>query len=167
MSDEEDLALSVINAANSGIRNGRFPDLDDRDDLWRVLAHLVKCKLIDRSRRHHADKNPDPKTIREADMIASASSADGDGGRPLDGLLAAGPTPELAAELAEELRIRLDSLERGDLRRIAELKLMGHSNREIARELGCSVRTVDLKLELLRKKWKPPEKDHDPGNPSG
>ncbi|MFO0888272.1 MAG: ECF-type sigma factor [Isosphaeraceae bacterium] len=154
VSDEEDLALSVINALNSGIRNGRFPDLDDRDDLWRVLAHLVKCKLIDRQRREHTGKNPDLKTIREADMIVRACEVNGAKLPMLDGLLAAGPTPEMTAELAEELRLRRDALGRSDYRRIAELKLMGYTNSEIALELGCMVRSVQLKLELMRKRWK-------------
>jgi DNA-directed RNA polymerase specialized sigma24 family protein len=152
VSDEEDVAASVIRALDSGIRAGRFPRLDDRDDLWRVMAHLTRCKLIDRHRRDHAEKNPDPRTISEAEMIASASDSS-DGGNPLDRLLAAGPTPDLAAEMAEELCLRLDALKRPDLRRIAELKLMGYTNPEIARDLGCALRTVGLKLELIRKTW--------------
>jgi hypothetical protein len=39
------------------------------------------------------------------------------------------------------------------VRRIAEMKLMGHTNQEIAHELGCSLRKVTLKLELIRETW--------------
>jgi len=39
------------------------------------------------------------------------------------------------------------------LRRIAELKLACYSNEEIRQQLGCSLRSVTLKLELIRKKW--------------
>ena len=40
------------------------------------------------------------------------------------------------------------------LRRIAELKLACDSNEEIRQQLGCSLRTVTLRLELIRKKWR-------------
>src|SRR5271170_6069342 len=36
--DEEDVVLSVFDAAFQGIRDGRFSKIDDRDDLWQVLV---------------------------------------------------------------------------------------------------------------------------------
>ena len=56
--------------------------------------------------------------------------------------------------VAEEYRRRLETLEEPALRLIAERKLACHTNQEIARELGVSLRTVTLKLELIRKRWK-------------
>ncbi len=55
--------------------------------------------------------------------------------------------------VAEEYTGKLDSLGDVSLRTIAELKLACHSNDEIRQRLGCSLRTVTLKLELIRKKW--------------
>jgi hypothetical protein len=37
--------------------------------------------------------------------------------------------------------------------KVALLKLEGYSNEEIARSLDCSLRTVELKLEVIRKRW--------------
>jgi DNA-directed RNA polymerase specialized sigma24 family protein len=41
-----------------------------------------------------------------------------------------------------------------DLRSFALLRLMGYKNREIAREFGCTERTVERKLQLVRAVWK-------------
>jgi transposase len=39
------------------------------------------------------------------------------------------------------------------LRVVALLKLEGHSNEEIAKSLDCGLRTVERKLEVIRKRW--------------
>jgi DNA-binding CsgD family transcriptional regulator len=38
-------------------------------------------------------------------------------------------------------------------RHIARLRLEGHANEEIAKELGISLRTVERKLGLIRELW--------------
>ena len=35
---------------------GRFPELDDRQDLWKVLVMLTARKAVDQLRRGHAQK---------------------------------------------------------------------------------------------------------------
>ena len=37
MADEEDIAASVMESLFRAARDGRFPDLADRHDLWRLL----------------------------------------------------------------------------------------------------------------------------------
>jgi DNA-directed RNA polymerase specialized sigma24 family protein len=61
-------------------------------------------------------------------------------------------TPEFAVMVAEECRRRLDGL-RETLRPVALLKMEGYTNEEIANRLGCGLRTVVRKLELIRKTW--------------
>ena len=56
--------------------------------------------------------------------------------------------------VAEEYARRLDTLGDPALRHIAELKLACYGNDEIRQQLGCSLRSVTLKLELIRKIWK-------------
>jgi ECF sigma factor len=56
--------------------------------------------------------------------------------------------------VAEEYGRRIDELDDETLRKIAEMKLACYSNDEIRQQLGCSLRSVTLKLELIRKKWK-------------
>jgi len=148
----EDLASSAFQAFYQGVREGRFPQLEDRDDLWRLLVHLTACKALDRHRAEHRQKRGAGRVVTEADMIAGAADAEEDAGA-LDRIIGSEPSPEFAAMVTEEYRRRLDSLGDETLCRIAELKLACYTNDEIRRQLGCSLRTVTLKLELIRKKW--------------
>jgi hypothetical protein len=52
------------------------------------------------------------------------------------------------------------------LRRIVERKLECYTTVEIAAALRCSRRTVDLKLEMIRKRWQR-ETTHGSPGPSG
>jgi DNA-directed RNA polymerase specialized sigma24 family protein len=148
VNDEEDLALSAFQTLCQGVREGRFPRLNDRDDLWRLLVHLTACKAVDRHRSEFRQKRGGRKVLRQADMAAGEDEADA-----LDRIIGPEPTPEFAAMVAEEYVRRLEALGDETLRRIAEQKLACFSNEEIARELGCSLRTVTLKLRLIRKLW--------------
>src|SRR5690349_15832552 len=46
LADEEDVALSAFDSFYRGVERGRFPTLDDRDDLWQVLFVLTVRKAI-------------------------------------------------------------------------------------------------------------------------
>jgi DNA-directed RNA polymerase specialized sigma24 family protein len=151
VSDEEDVALSAFQSFCEGMRHGRFPRLDDRDDLWRLLVHLTACKALDRHRRECRQKRGGGAVRRESDLIAPTGDASR---RFLDELIGSEPTPEFAAMVAEEYRRRIETLAQPALRLIAERKLACLTNQEIAGELGVSLRTVTLKLELIRKRWK-------------
>jgi len=149
--DEEDVALSAFHSLYEGIREGRFHRLDDRDDLWRLLVHLTACKAIDRHRQECRQKRGGGAVHRESDLLARG----GDGsGSFLDELIGSEPSPEFAAMVAEEYRGRIETLTEPALRLIAERKLACLTNQEIASEVGVSLRTVTLKLELIRKRWK-------------
>src|SRR5262249_52428612 len=45
-SDEEDVALSAFNSFCQGIEAGRFPQINDRDDLWRLLVTITLHKVL-------------------------------------------------------------------------------------------------------------------------
>ena len=40
VADEEDVALSAMNSLFRGAKAGRFPRLEDRDDLWKLLVTI-------------------------------------------------------------------------------------------------------------------------------
>src|SRR5438270_586549 len=75
----------------------------------------------------------------EADLIARAVSKE--------------PVPEVSAILREQLEQLLDTLTDPTLRQIAEWRMEGSSNAEIARRLDRAVRTVERKVELIRLIW--------------
>ncbi len=149
VNEGEDVALSAFHSLYQGVHQGRFPRLDDRDDLWRVLLHLASCKALDRHRDERRQKRGGGHLVREVDLMIGH-----DPRSPLDQVIGREPSPEFAAIVAEEYRGRLETLDHPTLRRIAERKLACFTNEEIARELGVSLRTVTLKLELIRKRWK-------------
>lgn len=55
--------------------------------------------------------------------------------------------------LNEQLEVLLRQLNDEELRRIAIAKLECYKNADIVEELGCSPRTVERRLELIRQKW--------------
>ena len=118
--DAEDAALSVFDSFCDGAARGRFPQLDDRDDLWRLLVTITTHKVIDHARRHGRQKRGGDRILDEA-----ALDRPGPGGGPagLDAIVGSEPTPAFAALVAEQYRRLLESLGDESLRRIALLKI--------------------------------------------
>jgi DNA-directed RNA polymerase specialized sigma24 family protein len=72
------------------------------------------------------------------------------------------PTPEAAAEMADECRHLLGLLDEPDLRQIALWKVEGYTNEEIATRLDCVARTVERKVSRIRVLWRHGLEDADP-----
>jgi DNA-directed RNA polymerase specialized sigma24 family protein len=54
---------------------------------------------------------------------------------------------------ADECRRLLGLLRDRGLAQVAMLRMEGYTNQELADQLGCSLRTVARKLELIRRTW--------------
>ncbi len=63
------------------------------------------------------------------------------------------PTPDFAAEVSDQLRRRLEQLDDQTMRQIVLRKLEGYTNREIAKQLAVSLRSVERRLALIRGIW--------------
>jgi RNA polymerase sigma factor (sigma-70 family) len=137
--DEEDVALSAFDSFCRGAEGGRFPKLLDRDSLWRLLATLTL-------RKAHNVRRDEQRQKRGGRQVIGAEAF-------LEQVVGREPTPELAAELAEECRRLLGRLDDAALQSLALLKMEGYTNRELADRLGCGVRTVERKLRLIRQIW--------------
>ncbi|HEX4000721.1 MAG TPA: ECF-type sigma factor [Pirellulales bacterium] len=150
VADEEDVALSALNSLCRGAAAGRFPQLADRQDLWRLLVTIAARKVYGQMRRQRAGKRGGGKVRGESVFM----QADGDDDAPgIEQALGREPSPELANMVAEDCQRLLDSLEDATLRQIALLKLEGYTNEEISTRLECVPRTVERKLERIREKW--------------
>jgi DNA-directed RNA polymerase specialized sigma24 family protein len=147
--DEEDVALSVFDSFCRGLEEGRFPNLEDRYDLWRVLVVLTARKALRLVQHERRQKRGGGNVVAEADL-APGSAAEG---TALDRLIGREPSPAFAAQVAEECGRLLDILGDGELRDIASWKMEGHTNGEIAGKLGCLERTVERKLRVIRGLW--------------
>ncbi len=147
--DEEDAALSAFESLCAGAKDGRFPRLSDRDDLWRLLVTITVRKAFDQIQRGQRRKRGGGRLVDEA-----ALGEDGDARGPgLDGIAGEEPAPDLALMLAEGPRARLDRLDDDGLRRIALWRMEGYTNEEIAAKLGCVTRSVERKLNVIRRAW--------------
>jgi DNA-directed RNA polymerase specialized sigma24 family protein len=147
IADEEDVALSAFESFYDGMARGRFPDLADRDDLWRFLVSIAARKASDRIRWESRQTRGGGRALRES-ALAPGTDPELDG---LAWVVGAEPSPECAALLADECGRRLRDLPNASLRSVAALKMEGYGNEEIAARPGCGLRTAPRKLEVIRK----------------
>jgi DNA-directed RNA polymerase specialized sigma24 family protein len=138
MADEEDVALSAFDSFCRRAQDGRFPELNDRNNLWALLVKITLRKAID-LRQHET------RLKRPAGAGRSATDP--------DVLISAGPTPEFAAQMADECRWLLGLLDDDLMRSVAVWKMEGYTVEEIAARLGCIKRTVERKLKIIRAIW--------------
>jgi DNA-directed RNA polymerase specialized sigma24 family protein len=146
--DEEDVALSAFASFCRGALEGRFPQLADRDDLWRLLVVITARKALDLLARQGRLKHGGGKLTGESGL--DDPDADGAG---IAQVVGHEPTPEFAAQVAEECRRLLDKLGDDELRTIAVGKMEGYTSEELAARLGCALATVERRLRLIRKLW--------------
>ena len=147
--DEEDAALSAFDSFCRGAVHGRYPQLGDRDDLWRLLVVITVRKVLGQLERRGARKRGGGKLAGESALIG-ADAAEGGG---LDRLIGREPSPELAALVIDEYRRLRDGLRTEALRQVLDLRLEGYTREEIAERLGCAERAVKRKLEVIREAW--------------
>jgi DNA-directed RNA polymerase specialized sigma24 family protein len=147
--DEEDVALSVFNCLCEGAAQGRFPRLDDRDDLWRLLVTLTERKAYNLARDERRLKRGGGAVFTAGALNPSEESSAGEWHR----IAGREPTPAFAAEVAEECQRLLDCLADSELQSIAVWRMEGETINEIAVRLGCALATVERRLRLIRQIW--------------
>jgi len=135
--DEEDVALSAFNCFYQAIEEGRLRELQDSESFWRLLITITAHKAISRIRHERCDC----RDYRRIDGAAS-KLLEGNESNELD--------PDFVVETIDTCREWLERLGDGSLRLVAIRRLEGYSNPDIARELNCSIKTVERKLNLIR-----------------
>jgi RNA polymerase sigma factor (sigma-70 family) len=149
--DEEDVALSAFDSFCRAAEQGRFPRLDDRDDLWAVLVCVTARKALD-LRQHERRKKRGGGRVEGESVLDSLLGGDGRAAG-INQVVGGEPTPEFAAQVAEEFRRLVERLPTDELRSIAVWKLEGYTNAEICERLGCSHSRVERRLEVIRAVW--------------
>lgn len=141
--DEEDVALSAFDSFFRGVEQQRFPQLADRDDLWRLLVTLTARK-VGRSIRQQQSQKRGGGAVQHLSALDDAELAS---------VIGSEPTPDFAAQVAEQCHRLLDHLGNAELQAVAVAKMEGYTNAEIAQRLGVVERTVERRLGLIRKLW--------------
>lgn len=146
VADEEDVALSAFHSFFRGIERGRFPQIDDRYDLWKLLMTITLNKISHLRRDAGRAKRGGGWKSVPLDEIETLKS-----------LVGKEPTPELAAELVDQLEQLLGELQDTTLQQIAVCKMEGFTNAEIAQQLQVAERTIERKLKIVRQIWTRPD----------
>jgi RNA polymerase sigma factor (sigma-70 family) len=145
--DEEDVVQSAFKSFFLGIGRGRFPRLSDRNSLWSLLVLITVRKSLDLQEHNCRQKRGGGVMGGELALVGPSGCAG------LEQLLSPEPTPAFAAQVAEECQRLLGLLRDPQLRRVAELKMEGRTNQEVAEVIGRSVPTVERKLARIRTAW--------------
>lgn len=147
--DEEDVALSAFDSFCRSAQAGRFPQLADRDDLWRLLVTLTARKAFDLMRDEHRLKRGGGAVVGQSALRGAGDQRNAE----FEWFVGREPTPETAAIVVEECRRLLARLKSDELRAIALWKMEGYTNQEIAAKLNRALCTVERKLQRIRVQW--------------
>jgi DNA-directed RNA polymerase specialized sigma24 family protein len=131
--DAEDALQSAMISFWGKVDNGGFEHEMDRDDLWNVLGVFTVRKALKLQERERAQKRGGGQVVTGLSLENSPDK----------------PSTEGLDLVCGEMLEMLDP----DLRSFALMRLMGHKNREIAEEFGCTERKVERKLNLVRAVW--------------
>jgi RNA polymerase sigma factor (sigma-70 family) len=149
ISDEEDVAATAMESLWQGAQRGAYPELHNREDLWRLLVVITVRKASHVSRNERRQKRGDGKVIAETDLKSSEMSDDA----RIERIMGNEPTLEVVGLMSDELKHLLEVLGDPTLQSLALLKMEGYSNDEVAAKLGCGLRTVERKLQQIRSVW--------------
>lgn len=150
IADEEDVVLSVFRCLCDGAGRGQFSDVENRDDLWRLLVVITAHKVIDERRRTTGQKRGGGEVRGDSVFRGLDENGDVEG---FDQLIGEDPTPDFLAMLADEHQRLMDLLPNDTLRKVVLRKMDGYKNEEIAQELGLARRSIQRKLEQIRQLW--------------
>lgn len=116
--------------------DGKFPQLDDRDDLGKLLITITLRKAGRQANRawKRNQGHASPVPIEEHSAFVQS--------------------PGFSAEATDEMQRLFGMLHDPILKVIGLCKLEGLTNAVIATGLDCSVSTVERKLQIIRKTWK-------------
>jgi eukaryotic-like serine/threonine-protein kinase len=140
--DEQDILQSMYASFCIGQREGNASPAS-REELWRLLVRITLCKVVNTAKRNFAvrrdvrrEHSPSP-TLFPLWMLDHVDRAQVD---PAERLIVLEELDRLLQELPEKLR------------QIVVWKVEGFTNAEIAHHLKCTVRSIELKMQLTRKR---------------
>lgn len=136
MYDEEDLALSTLHEFLQRHLGGQYKRLSSRQDLWRLLVTIS----LNKSRNQRRFLSRLCRSGRVSRVGADFDS------------------PEWIVTMADQCNYLMGLLDKRDqsgrLRQMAVMRLEGWSVSRMAEEIGCTRRTVGIRLELIQAIWR-------------
>jgi RNA polymerase sigma factor (sigma-70 family) len=156
--DDEDVAQSAFHSICAGVASGRFPDLRDRNCLWQLIMVVTSRKI---SFRHRYDRR-DCRDIQRNSSDFFLNDSNSVVMLPISGqALSREPTAEFTAEFLETYENLIETLNDPALEQVVALRMEGYTDKEIASRLECSRRTVQRRLEIVRRQLERMEFPHE------
>ncbi len=143
--DENDAANSAFHSLCRGLADGRL-DAENRDAFWGLLA-VITSRKISAQRRYLKRQKRGGGAVRGESGFAEF----GDAG--INAIVGNQQTPAVLAEVSESCSLLLDAVPDETMKQIVLLKFQRATNAEIASELNCTERTIERKLERIRRTW--------------
>ncbi len=144
LADEEDIALSVFETLFRNFADGRFSDLQNRNELWYLLLSVTHKKVLTLKQHNNRLKRGGGKVFPISEMA---------GGSMMDKLEDHAPSAEMLAIMTDVYDVLLSCLPDPTFREIAQLKLQNETIKDIAKKLDLLPRIVERKLRLIRSLW--------------
>ncbi len=132
--DAEDAAISTFRVLFQNLEEGRYTELDDREEFWHLILKIASRKINRRVEYETAAKRTLDFAIAsriEPENVIDPSA------------------PQIGLESERLLRMLGDV----NLEQVAVWKLEGFTNEEIALKLNRTRRTVQRMLNLVRELW--------------
>lgn len=149
--DEEDVAICAFRSFLDSAGEGGFPNVRDRDSLWKLLVVITARKAQRQGESERRQKRGGGKV--RGDSVCGGWHGNDEPAPGLEAFPGADLTPDLAVLVREQVDVMLEVLDDDSLVRVAKLRLEGYLVEEIAKELNCATRTVERKLALIREIW--------------
>jgi RNA polymerase sigma factor (sigma-70 family) len=137
----EDVVQSACRTFLRRAQGGNF-QLADAENLWGLLCAITLTKVREQARFHLRQKRG---LNREEPLDSNPQASSFIGFQPV----APGPSPDEAAEFADQLQHLLASLDEEE-RQVVDLRLQECTSAEMAERLGCSERTVRRILKRVQ-----------------
>ncbi len=145
--DEHDILQTAFASFCRGQSQGKTAPAS-RQELWKLLVRITMCKVVNTAHRHMAER-------RDVRRERPERRSDPDDSHfpqwMLDHVDRSQPSPQERVLVVEEVQRLLNLLKDEQLRQILVWKLEGFTNKEISAMIGKTVRSVEMKLQLIRK----------------
>ena len=122
----------------------RFPHLESRENVWRILVSLTSRAAFD----HNTKEDRRVAVVEGGSALGTVGAAGFPNGEP---------PPEFASAVNELFALLVDPLDpvhTERLQQVARLVMAGYTYAEIADSLGCGEKSIALKVKLIRRIWR-------------
>jgi DNA-directed RNA polymerase specialized sigma24 family protein len=150
--DADDVTVSAFHSLFMGVREQRY-QLGNRTDIWRLLLTIAERKIAKRIRFETQEKRDIRRLLQNSIFVSLHPGPQQNNLSGVNSLPGYEPTPAFAAEVAETCENLLGALPDDCCRTIALLMLENYTAEQVAKKLGCTRRTVQRKLLVIRRTW--------------